>query len=376
MKTVKPRVLLDMINQLERYTELFSLDIPEWKTYDGKYLGDGKYEFYENTTEMKSLGDSWTARYDCARKFYADVKLPQEFKGQSVYLKIDFGGEILVRVNGKIVGAVSERMNSGWVVRDIVNVHPSTAVSLDDTLHIELEACVDSGGFCDAAMDGARSVDYKLAAAKFVAVDTVCRKYFLDVSVIWEALPEIRDEFIKEKVYAALDDSLHMVDFDFDDARVRASIAEASAFLDAALAEIKHTPQAEVIMDGHSHIDVAWLWRIQESERKAARTFTNNLALMDIYPQFTFTQSQAILYDMVKRLYPEVYERIREKVKNGQWGVVGNVWVEADTNIASGSFCTAGSFSKTSSAMCQIPTGCRTASASRGRCRRLLNAAV
>ena len=57
-------------------------------------------------------------------------------------------------------------------------------------------------------------------------------------------------------------------------------------------------------MQGHSHIDIAWLWRIQETERKAARTFANNLSLMDKYPEFKCAQSQAIVYDMTKRIYP------------------------------------------------------------------------
>ena len=59
------------------------------------------------------------------------------------------------------------------------------------------------------------------------------------------------------------------------------SIYEACEYFDKKLAEIPHTPQFEVIMDGHSHLDIAWLWRCQETERKTSRTFANNLALMD-----------------------------------------------------------------------------------------------
>ena len=85
------------------------------------------------------------------------------------------------------------------------------------------------------------------------------------------------------------------------------------------------------MLTGHSHIDVAWLWRVQESIRKSARTFTNVTSLMDIYPEMTFGQSEAVLYDMVKRHYPEIYEKLKEKVAAGQWDICGNVWVEADT---------------------------------------------
>ncbi len=335
MKTVKPRILEDMLIQLRKYANFFSYDVTDWKTWDGQYLGNGIYKFEDEVEELH-LGDRWTARYDCARMFRAEVKLPESFVGQKIYFLLDFGGEVLVRINGKIVGAVSARENSLWICRDIVPLRVEDFVKPDQELIIELEACVDSGGFCDAAMAGAKTVDYTLTTASFLAVDPVCEKFILDTQLIWDSLPSIKDPFIHDKVYTALDDALHMVDYDFDDAEVRASIAEASAFLDAELSKINHLAPCDVVMDGHSHIDVAWLWRIQESERKSARTFANNLALMDLYPEFTFTQSQAILYDMVKRLYPDLYARLSEKVKEGTWGVVGNAWVECDTNIASG----------------------------------------
>jgi alpha-mannosidase len=87
---------------------------------------------------------------------------------------------------------------------------------------------------------------------------------------------------------------------------------------------------------GHSHIDVAWLWPLAETERKVARTFATQLALMEEYPEFRFLQSQPVLYEMVQRLYPELFERIREAVRKGSWIAEGGMWVECDTNIAGG----------------------------------------
>ena len=335
MQTVKPLVLLDMIGQLKKYTVLETHKVDVWESADGQYLGNGQYAPAGETQTMR-MGDRWQARYDCARMFRAETTLPESFRGEKVYFHLDFGGDILVRINGRIVGAVNERENSNWVSRDIVPLAVEGFIPDDGRLSIELEASVDAFGFCDMAMAGAKSMECQMTCAEFLRIDPVCEKYLLDVEMIWDALPEIQDMFIHDRVYAALDDSLHRVDYDFSDDEVRASIAAASAFLDDALAKIPHLPPCEVVMDGHSHIDVAWLWRIQESERKAARTFSNNLLLMDLYPQFTFTQSQAILYDMCKRLYPDLYERVKEKIANGQWSVVGNTWVECDTNIASG----------------------------------------
>ncbi len=92
----------------------------------------------------------------------------------------------------------------------------------------------------------------------------------------------------------------------------------------------------EVSSIGHAHIDVGWLWPVRESIRKAARTFSSQLALMEKYPDYKFGASQAELYKMVKDNYPGLYAKIKKRVKEGRWEIQGGMWVEADCNIISG----------------------------------------
>ncbi|MDF1515779.1 MAG: glycoside hydrolase family 38 C-terminal domain-containing protein, partial [Anaerolineae bacterium] len=87
---------------------------------------------------------------------------------------------------------------------------------------------------------------------------------------------------------------------------------------------------------GHSHIDVAWLWPLQETERKAGRTLATQLALMEQYHEFVFLQSQPHLYWMLQQRYPDIYERVKAAVQSGQLIAEGGTWVEPDTNISSG----------------------------------------
>ncbi len=87
---------------------------------------------------------------------------------------------------------------------------------------------------------------------------------------------------------------------------------------------------------GHAHIDVAWLWPMRESIRKAARTFASALAIMDQNPDYVFGASQAKLYAMVKEHYPELFERIKTRVREGRFEIQGGMWVEADCNMISG----------------------------------------
>ena len=85
---------------------------------------------------------------------------------------------------------------------------------------------------------------------------------------------------------------------------------------------------------GHAHMDVAYLWPVSQMRRKVARTCSNALRLMEEYPTFRFSNSQAVLYDFLEEDYPEIFERIRMAVARGQWEVFGGMWVEPDVNLA------------------------------------------
>ncbi|NQT50750.1 alpha-mannosidase [bacterium] len=87
---------------------------------------------------------------------------------------------------------------------------------------------------------------------------------------------------------------------------------------------------------GHAHIDVAWLWPLAETIRKCARTFSTVVEYADRYPEYLFAQSQPHLYEFTRDHYPALYERVKEKVKAGQFVPTGCFWVEADCNVTSG----------------------------------------
>ncbi len=87
---------------------------------------------------------------------------------------------------------------------------------------------------------------------------------------------------------------------------------------------------------GHTHIDVAWWWTVSQTKEKTARSFSTVLKLMEEYPEYTFMSSQPQLYVFLKERYPEVYAKVKERVKEGRWIPEGGMWLEADTNLTSG----------------------------------------
>ncbi|WP_136609475.1 alpha-mannosidase [Sinomonas albida] len=88
-----------------------------------------------------------------------------------------------------------------------------------------------------------------------------------------------------------------------------------------------------LVATGHAHIDSAWLWPVRETVRKCARTFSNVVTLMDEDPELTFSCSSAQQLLWIKEGYPELFERIKEKVAEGRFMPVGGMWVESDANM-------------------------------------------
>jgi len=118
-----------------------------------------------------------------------------------------------------------------------------------------------------------------------------------------------------------------------DPDQVRASLAR-SYELGGELRQ--YAREYEVYLIGNAHIDIAWLWRMAETKLVARNTFDTVIANMAEYPELRYAQSQAVTYRWMEERYPEIFGRIADKIRTGQWEVVGGMWVEPDCNMISG----------------------------------------
>ena len=97
-------------------------------------------------------------------------------------------------------------------------------------------------------------------------------------------------------------------------------------------------------------------------------------------PDFVFSCSSAQQLAWIKEFYPELFGRIREKVKAGQFVPVGGMWVESDTNMPGGEamarqFLEGKSSSWTSLAWIARKPGCRIPSATQRALPQIVKAA-
>ena len=111
------------------------------------------------------------------------------------------------------------------------------------------------------------------------------------------------------------------------------SVPAAQQVLDEGLATAGPSLEVNIIAVGHAHLDVGWLWPISQTRRKAARTFSSVLRLMEQFPEFHFVQSQPQLYQFVAQDHPDIFREIQARVAEGRWETTGGMWVEADCNV-------------------------------------------
>ena len=244
----------------------------------------------------------------------------------------DLGGEgLVVDAEGRAIGAISDR--TCWVDR-VQSTRGKKIIELPresrDRIDLWIEAGYNGGPippfgrarFKDAFVAERRDdikdlyYDYLLLVFASAACEDSARRGAIDraLSAAWAALRS------------------------WDEG----SVAKARSILAPALAgggeggKPAYGPAPDFTAVGHSHLDLAWLWPLRETKRKAARTFTNALANIERYPGYVYGASQPQQFAWIKAERPELWLRIVEAVREGRIEPQGGMWVEADTNLPSG----------------------------------------
>ena len=141
----------------------------------------------------------------------------------------------------------------------------------------------------------------------------------------------------KAKRQQQLNDAIKAIDFSpldrGDQAGFDASLKVAQAKLEVLKPWLQ---QFNIRIVGNSHIDMAWLWPWTETVEVVRNTFQSVLDLMREYPDFKFTMSSARTYEWMQEKYPDLFEQIEKRVKEGRWEIIGGMWVEPDLNMPDG----------------------------------------
>jgi len=139
---------------------------------------------------------------------------------------------------------------------------------------------------------------------------------------------------VRGDLLTALNEAYKLVNW--DEGKLFQTTPAALSCLKARLAKMEKRSDITVYCAGHTHIDVAWLWRLKHTHEKTVRSFTTAARLMEEFPDFVFLQSQPQLLRFVQKDAPDLYAKIKALAKAGQWEPEGAMWLEADCNVSSG----------------------------------------
>lgn len=64
-----------------------------------------------------------------------------------------------------------------------------------------------------------------------------------------------------------------------------------------------------------------------ETKRKVARSWSTQVGLMDIYPDYKFVCSQAQQFEWLQEYYPKLFKKVKEKSDKGQFLTIGGVCI-------------------------------------------------
>ncbi len=87
---------------------------------------------------------------------------------------------------------------------------------------------------------------------------------------------------------------------------------------------------------GHAHIDPVWLWQWTEGYTEVRSTFQSVINLMEEFSNLKFTAGSSCFYEWIQNTEPELIKKIKQKVDEGRWEVVGAFYVEPDCNLPCG----------------------------------------
>ena len=108
-------------------------------------------------------------------------------------------------------------------------------------------------------------------------------------------------------------------------------IQKATEILDDYFGEADKLPFVGII--GHSHLDTAWLWPVEETRRKLMRTLSNAVTLLERHPDYKFFLSTVLYLKWVEEDDPVLFEKVKKFVAEGRLETNGSTWVECDGNL-------------------------------------------
>lgn len=279
-----------------------------------------------------SMGDTWAGR-DRYLWLETTVQIPEEWanlESQWEPLMIfDFCGydycafEAMLYMDGEPYQGVDAQHAEVFFKKE--------HFGCEHTITLRLWSGLEDGG-------EPHPVKHEFRDARLALLNHFADELYYTGSTVLETVELMREEQEeREDLLTALDEAFMRVDWtDKGSTAFYDSVKTAAEYLSEQLARMRKNTGVMVSCVGHTHIDTAWKWRLKHTREKVSRSFSTVLRLMERFPEYLFLHTQPQQYAYIKEDFPQIYEQIRKRIKEGRWEIDGAMWIEPDCNLTSG----------------------------------------
>lgn len=314
------------------YTQLGQIELFGFTTMEQLKLEQAMQQHFQSFPQGTKWGRKWEYGW-----FRAKVTIPEDAAGRRILLHLGAGPEMLVFINGVSAGSIDSKHAMVELTGCAV---PGESFEIYAECYAGHGVRLECGGIYereDVPVPEPGECQCVVESSHFGIHDQEMFSVYADYHTLyelWKVLPE--GDLRTMKIGEALQRFTYIADFEALQPRRSESVREGAKLLKPLLEKRNGDTVPKFTIFGQSHLDLAWLWPLEETKRKAARTYSNQVALMERYPDYQFLLCSPTILEYLKEYYPKLFKRVKEKVGTGQFVPEGAVYVESDTNLAGG----------------------------------------
>ena len=282
------------------------------------------------------VGTKWGKKWEYGW-FRTQIVIPRELEGERVVFTLNTAEEMLVWVNGEESGAIDKKHRFITLTR---------SANAGDSYEIIAECYAGHGvrnegagpvAWGEETVPEPPAQQVTVGQSSFGIWNEELFQVAMDYLTLYSLVQKLPEKSLRTmKIVEGLKKFTCIADFELPEPEMTRSVVEAGKILQPLLECKNGSTAPEYTVFGQSHLDLAWLWPVEETMRKTARTYSNQLALMEEYDDYRFLLCEPPILEWLKEFYPNVYRRVLDKTSEGKFYPEGALWVESDTNIPSG----------------------------------------
>ena len=282
------------------------------------------------------VGAKWGKKWEYAW-FHTQIAVPDALEGKRLVFTLKTAPEMLVWVNGRESGAIDKKHT---YITLTTNAVPGTVYDIYAEGYAGHGVRNEGAGIVaegEEPVPEPPQAQVSVGVSFYAVWNEELFQVAMDYLTLFQLVQKLPEKSLRAmKIVEGLKKFTYIADFELPEPQLTASVVEAGKVLKPLLACKNGSTMPEYTIFGQSHLDMSWLWPVEETMRKTARTYSNQLALMEEYDDYLFMLCEPPILEYLKELYPNVYERVLEKVRQGKFCPEGALWIEFDTNIPSG----------------------------------------